>query len=187
LKFLITGLGNIGEQYAHTRHNIGFDIIDAFARDAGAVFEDKRYGFLTSIKIRGRIFYLLKPSTFVNLSGNSVNFWMKKLKIPVENLLVVADDVALPFGVLRLRSKGGDAGHNGLYHISLILGTKNYCRLRFGIGNIFPRGMQVSFVLGSFTPEELNLLPERISKSCEIIESFGLAGAENTMNKYNNK
>lgn len=187
MKFLITGLGNIGEQYAHTRHNIGFDILNAFALDTNAAFDDKRYGFLATTKIKGRIFYLLKPSTYVNLSGNSVSYWLKKLKIPLENLLVVADDVALPFGILRLRARGGDAGHNGLFHISQVLGTNNYCRLRFGIGKDFPRGTQIDHVLGFFTDEEKSQLMDRISKSCEIIQSFGLSGIGITMNKYNNK
>jgi len=187
LKYLITGLGNIGEQYAHTRHNIGFDILDALARTSNIFFEDKRYGFVTTLKFKGKYFYLLKPSTYVNLSGNAVNYWLKKLKIPNENLLVIADDIALPFGVLRLRPGGGDAGHNGLFHISQILGSNKYARLRFGIGNGYPQGMQVDYVLGNFSPEELKNLPSRIEKACDIIISFGLSGVEFTMNQYNNK
>ena len=187
MKYLITGLGNIGEQYAHTRHNIGFDILDAFAGESDTAFADKRYGFLANLKIKGKYFHLLKPSTFVNLSGNAVHYWMKKLSIPLENLLVIADDVALPFGVLRLRPGGGEAGHNGLFHISQILGTRNYARLRFGIGNECPKGMQVEYVLGDFSDEEKNNLPERISKAVEIIKSFVLSGVEITMNQYNNK
>jgi peptidyl-tRNA hydrolase, PTH1 family len=187
LKYLITGLGNTGEQYAHTRHNIGFDILDSLARASNISFEDKRYGAITSLKFKGKIFYFLKPSTFVNLSGRAVDYWLKKLKIPVENLLVVADDIALPFGVLRLRPGGGDAGHNGLFHISQILGTNNYARLRFGIGNDFPQGLQVEYVLGEFSPEEQKNLKSRIDKAVEIIFAFGLSGVELTMNQYNNK
>jgi len=187
MRYLITGLGNFGEQYAHTRHNIGFDILDAFAESFDVAFLDKRYGFLANLKIKGKIFFLLKPSTYVNLSGISVHYWLKKLKIPLENLLVIADDIALPFGVLRLRPRGGDAGHNGLFHISQVLSTRNYARLRFGIGNDFPKGMQVEYVLGQFSPEEQNNLPDRISKTVEIIKSFGLSGIEITMNLYNNK
>lgn len=187
MKYLITGLGNIGEEYAHTRHNIGFDILDALAGTSNVSFEDKRYGQIASLKFKGRYFYLLKPSTFVNLSGRAVDYWLKKLKIPVENLLVVADDIALPFGNLRLRPGGGDAGHNGLSHITQILGTHKYARLRFGIGNNFPLGLQVDYVLGDFTPEELKSLPPRIEKASEIIISFGLSGVELTMNQFNNK
>ena len=187
MKYLIAGLGNIGEQYAHTRHNIGFDILDAMAKASNISFEEKRYGLITALKIKGRFFYLLKPSTYVNLSGRSVDYWMKKHNIPIENLLVIADDIALPFGVLRLRPGGGDAGHNGLFHINEILGTNNYCRLRFGIGNDFPKGMQVEYVLGHFTPDEQLSLDLRITKACEIIQSFGLSGVEYTMNQFNNK
>lgn len=187
MKYLIAGLGNFGEQYAHTRHNIGFDILDALALASNISFEDKRYGFVSVLKIKGRFLYLLKPTTYVNLSGRSVDYWMKKHKIPLENLLVIADDIALPFGVLRLRPGGRDAGHNGLYHISQILGTDKYCRLRFGIGNDFSKGMQVEYVLGQFSSEEQKHLPTRIDKACEIIQSFGLSGVEFTMNQYNNK
>ena len=185
MKYLIAGLGNIGEEYSHTRHNIGFDILDALA--SNIVFEDKRYGFIATLKIKGRIFYLLKPSTYVNLSGRAVDYWMKKHKIPIENLLVVADDISLPFGVLRLKPNGGDAGHNGLFHINEILGTNKYPRLRFGVGNNFPKGLQVEYVLGKFLPEEQENLPSRIEKACEIIKSFGLSGIEFTMNQFNNK
>ncbi len=187
MKYLITGLGNIGEQYAHNRHNIGFEILDALARTSNISFEDKRYGAISSLKLKGKFFCLLKPSTFVNLSGHAVDYWLKKLKIPIENLLVVTDDIALPFGVLRLRPNGGDAGHNGLIHINQVLGTNNYARLRFGIGNDFPQGMQVEYVLGDFSPEEQINLPQRIEKAGEIIISFGISGVELTMNQYNNK
>ncbi len=187
MKYLIAGLGNIGEQYAHTRHNIGFTILDTLAGKAKITFHDKRYGNLATLKIKGKNFYLLKPSTFVNLSGNAVSYWLKKLTIPIENLLVITDDVSLPFGVLRLKPRGGDAGHNGLFHISQVLGTKNYPRLRFGIGNDFPKGMQVEYVLGHFSSEEQTALSTRIDMACEIIQSFGLAGIEISMNQFNNK
>lgn len=187
MKYLITGLGNIGDHYAHTRHNIGFDILDAFAGESDTVFEDKRYGFIANLKLKGKYLHLLKPSTYVNLSGNAVHYWMKKLNIPLENLLVIADDVALPFGVLRLRPGGGDAGHNGLFHISQILGTRNYSRLRFGIGKEFPKGLQVEYVLSYFSEEEQQKLPERVNKAIEIIKSFALSGVEITMNQFNNR
>ena len=153
MKYLIAGLGNIGEEYAHSRHNIGFDILDALAGTSNISFEDKRYGFTATLKIKGRIFYLLKPSTFVNLSGRAVDYWMKKHDITIENLLIVADDLALPFGLLRLKPRGGDAGHNGLFHITQILGTNNYPRLRFGVGNDFLKGTQVDYLLGRCSPE----------------------------------
>ena len=187
MKYLVAGLGNIGPAYEHTRHNIGFDILDALANEAGISFMDKRYGFIGEMKYRARSFWLLKPSTFVNLSGNAVRYWMRKLKIPLENLLVVMDDIALPFGTLRLRARGGDAGHNGLAHINTILGTSNYARLRFGIGSDFPPGTQVGYVLGGWDDEQEKLLPERIELACEIIRSFGVIGLERTMSQYNNR
>lgn len=187
MKYLVVGLGNIGPDYAHTRHNIGFDILDALAGASNISFNDKRYGFIGEMKYRARSYWLLKPSTYVNLSGNAVRYWLKKLKLPVEALLVVVDDIALPFGTLRLRSKGGDAGHNGLAHINTILGTSAYARLRFGIGNEFYSGQQVDYVLGDWTEEQQKLLPERIEMAGEIIKSFGVIGLERTMNMYNNR
>ena len=187
MKYLVAGLGNIGPAYEHTRHNIGFDILDALAKEAGIYFMDKRYGYITEMKYRARSYWLLKPSTFVNLSGNAVRYWMRKLKIPLESLLVLVDDIALPFGILRLRARGGDAGHNGLAHINTILGTSNYARLRFGIGSDFPTGGQVGYVLGGWDEEQEKILPERIELACEIIRSFGVIGLERTMNQYNNK
>jgi PTH1 family peptidyl-tRNA hydrolase len=187
MKYLITGLGNIGSEYANTRHNIGFDILDSLAGESNISFKDKRYGFVVEMKYRARSYWLLKPSTYVNLSGNAVRYWLKKLKLPVENLMVVVDDLALPFGTLRLRSKGGDAGHNGLAHINTILGTSGYARLRFGIGDDFHQGQQVNYVLGDWTDEQKKLLPERIELAGEIIKSFGVIGLERTMNAYNNK
>jgi PTH1 family peptidyl-tRNA hydrolase len=187
MKYLVAGLGNIGNEYAHTRHNIGFDILDALAGASNISFKDKRYGFVSEMKYRARTFVLLKPSTFMNLSGNAIRYWLRKEKLPVENLLVVVDDIALPFGTLRMRAKGGDAGHNGLNHIQTILGTTRYARLRFGIGNDFYSGQQVDYVLSEWTEEQEKALPERIEMAGEIIKSFGVIGLERTMNMYNNK
>ena len=187
MKYLIVGLGNIGNQYKDTRHNIGFTILDALARTSNVVFEDKRYGFISRITFRGRTYVLLKPSTYVNLSGRAVHYWLKKEKVPLEKLLIVVDDLALSFGTLRLRKKGGDGGHNGLAHINQIIGTGNYARLRFGIGNDFYPGNQVDYVLGDWDKEEVNLLPEKIKKAGEIIKSFGFLGIDQTMNLFNTK
>ena len=187
MKYLVVGLGNIGNEYANTRHNIGFDILDALAGASNISFKDKRYGFVAEYKYRARTYWLLKPSTYVNLSGNAVRFWMNKLKLSEKNLLVVLDDLALPFGTLRLRAKGGDAGHNGLAHINTILGTSAYARLRFGIGNDFYPGQQVDYVLGGWEGEEAKLLPERLEMAGEIIKSFGVIGLQRTMNEFNGK
>ena len=187
MKYLVVGLGNIGPDYAHTRHNIGFDILDALAGASNISFKDKRYGFVSEMKSRARTYVLLKPSTFMNLSGNAIRYWLKKEKLPIENLLVVVDDLALPFGTLRLRAKGGDAGHNGLNHIQTIMGTTNYARLRFGVGNDFYSGQQVDYVLSGWTEEQEKALPDRIEMAGEIIKSFGVIGLQRTMNVYNNK
>lgn len=187
MKYLITGLGNIGSEYAHTRHNIGFDVLDVLSGASNIFFEDGRYGFTCSIKLKGKTLILLKPSTYVNLSGKAVDYWLKKHNIPLTNLLVVVDDLALPFGVLRLKPKGGDAGHNGLINITEVLGTSDFARLRFGIGDNFPRGTQVDYVLGQFSNEEKTTLPARINIAMDIIKSFALSGVEITMNLYNNK
>jgi PTH1 family peptidyl-tRNA hydrolase len=188
MKYLIAGLGNIGQEYAVTRHNIGFMTLDAFAKASNVVFDvNKRYGAIAEMKLKNRQLVLLKPSTFMNLSGNAIRYWMQKGKIELENLLVIVDDLALPFGSLRLKPKGSDAGHNGLKHIQETLGTTHYNRLRFGIGNNFPAGAQIDFVLSPFTEEEQKQLPERIEKAVEIIKSFCLAGTEITMNQFNNK
>lgn len=187
MKYLIVGLGNIGAEYHYTRHNIGFRVLDAVAQTFGVVFEDKRYGQLALHRLKGRQLFLLKPSTYMNLSGNAVRYWMQKENISVENLLVVVDDLALPFGTLRLKSKGSDAGHNGLKHIQQILSSPNYPRLRFGIGNDFPKGGQIDYVLGNFTKEEEEALPARIDQCTNIITDFVLAGIQHTMNTYNNK
>lgn len=187
MKYLIVGLGNIGSEYHYTRHNIGFRVLDALAKASNLVFVDKRYGEVAEFKIKGRTLFLLKPSTYMNLSGNAVRYWLQAEKIPVENMLIVVDDLALPFGQLRLKGKGSDAGHNGLKHIQAILGTQNYARLRFGIGNDFPKGGQIDYVLGQFSNDEESVLNERIEIADEIIKSFCLAGLQNTMNLYNNK
>lgn len=185
--FLITGLGNIGPEYAGTRHNIGFRIVDALAKSAGVDFADKRYGFVAEMPLRGNKLYLLKPSTYMNLSGNAVRYWMQQKKIQTENLLVCVDDLALPFGKIRLKPSGSEAGHNGLKHITSVLGTQNYARLRFGIGNEFPRGGQIDWVLGKFPPEELALMDERLDIACEAVKAFCLMGMEFAMTNFNNK
>ncbi|MDR0962155.1 MAG: aminoacyl-tRNA hydrolase [Mediterranea sp.] len=187
MKYLIAGLGNIGPEYHETRHNIGFMMVDALAKDAGATFSDGRYGFTASFSLKGRQILLLKPSTYMNLSGNAVRYWLQKENIPQENLLVAVDDIALPFGTLRLRGKGSDAGHNGLKHIAETLGTQDYARLRFGIGNDFPQGGQVDYVLGRFTLQDWETMPERLKAAGEIIKSFCLAGLSITMNQYNKR
>ncbi len=186
MKYLIAGLGNIGPDYEQTRHNIGFMVLDALAKASNAVFEDRRYGFVATTRLKNRSLILLKPSTFMNLSGNAIRYWLQKEKIENHNLLVVVDDLALPFGTLRMKSKGSDAGHNGLKHIQDLIGT-NYPRLRFGIGSDFPRGRQVDYVLEEFSDEEKMLLPERVETAGEMVRSFCLAGINETMNLYNNK
>lgn len=187
MKYLIVGLGNIGSEYEHTRHNIGFDTLDAFAEASNVFFENQRYGAIATCRLKGHSLLLLKPSTFMNLSGNAVRYWMQQEKIPLEQVLVVVDDLALPFGVLRLKGSGSDAGHNGLKNIQEVLGTQNYARLRFGIGNDFPKGHQVEHVLSHFPAEEQTLMPARLEKAGEIIKSFCLSGLQATMNQFNNK
>lgn len=187
MKFLIVGLGNIGSEYAHTRHNIGFDTLDAFAEASNVVFEDERYGAVATAKVKGHQLILLKPSTYMNLSGNAVRYWMQQENIPLEQVLVIVDDLALPFGALRLKGKGSDAGHNGLKNIQECVGSQNYARLRFGIGNDFHPGGQVDYVLGRFSAEQESEKVKRIAVACDIIKSFCLAGLNITMNQYNNK
>lgn len=160
MKYLIVGLGNIGNEYHNTRHNIGFTILDAFAKASNVFFSENRYGATCEVKLKGRTLILLKPSTFMNLSGNALRYWMQKEKIEIENVLVIVDDIALPFGTLRLKPQGSDAGHNGLKNIQEILGHNNYARLRFGIGNDFAKGRQVEYVLGKWTEEQTAALPE---------------------------
>lgn len=187
MKYLIVGLGNIGSEYDGTRHNIGFSVLDALAKASNVIFEDKRYGFVGSMSVKGQQLILLKPSTYMNLSGNAVRYWMNKENIPVERTLIIVDDLALPLGALRMKPSGSDAGHNGLKHIAATLGTQAYPRLRFGIGNDFPKGCQVDFVLGKFSPEEQEKLKERIELAGEMIKSFCLAGINITMNQFNKK
>ena len=187
MKYLIVGLGNIGNEYAHTRHNIGFDTLDALAEASNVVFQTRRYGDVAEAKLRGHQLVLLKPSTYMNLSGNAVRYWLQQENIPVENFLVVVDDLALPLGTLRLKPKGSDGGHNGLKNIQELLGTQAYARLRFGIGSEFAHGAQVDFVLGHFSDDEEKLKQERIKISIEIIKTFCLAGIQTAMNQYNNK
>jgi PTH1 family peptidyl-tRNA hydrolase len=187
MKYLVVGLGNVGTEYQDTRHNIGFNVLDAFAKASNIFFAENRYGATCEYKIKGRTLILLKPSTFMNLSGNAMRYWMQKENIPIEQVLVVVDDLALPFGSLRLKPKGSDAGHNGLKNIQEILGHNNYARLRFGIGSDFSKGQQVAYVLGKWNKEQFAAIPERAERSIEIIKSFCLAGMELTMTQFNNK
>ena len=186
-KFLIAGLGNMGEKYQDTRHNIGFTILDALAKEREVVFETKKLGDLSRFSHKGRTFILLKPNTYMNLSGKAVNYWLKIENIPLENLLVVTDDLNLPFGTIRIKGKGSSGGHNGLTNINEVLGTQNYARFRFGIGNDYAKGRQVEHVLGTWNEEELENLPERLEKSGKAIVSFAMAGLNNTMNTFNGK
>ncbi|MCH5222157.1 MAG: aminoacyl-tRNA hydrolase [Muribaculaceae bacterium] len=187
MKYLIVGLGNIGEEYRNTRHNIGFMILDAFAEASNISFSTERYGDVGRGRVKNRQVVLLKPSTFMNLSGNAVRYWKDKEGVEPENILIVVDDLALPLGALRMKGKGSDAGHNGLKNIAQMLGTESYPRLRFGIGNDFPRGCQVDFVLGNFNAEDRPMLNERIGVAVEAIREYVLAGIGNAMCKYNNK
>lgn len=186
-KYLIVGLGNVGDEYDMTRHNTGFMVLDAFAKASNIVFEDRRYGFVAEASVKGRKLFLLKPSTFMNLSGNAVRYWLNKENIDISRLLVIVDDLALPLGALRLKPSGSNAGHNGLGNIQSVLGTDRYSRLRVGIGNDFPRGMQVEWVLGRYSQDELSVLQPKFETACEIIRSFVLSGIDITMNAYNKK
>ena len=186
-KFLIVGLGNVGDEYDMTRHNTGFMVLDAFAKASNIVYEDRRYGFVAETSIKGRKVYMLKPSTYMNLSGNAVRYWMNKENIDISRLLVIVDDLALPLGTLRLKASGSNAGHSGLGNIQSVLGTEKYCRLRVGIGNEFQRGMQIQWVLGRYNEEEMKTLQPKIETACEIIKSFVLCGVDFTMNAFNKK
>lgn len=186
-KFLIVGLGNIGAEYVNTRHNIGFKILDHLARTESLTFQTVRLGDLAEYKFKGRTYLLLKPNTYMNLSGKAVQYWLEKEKIPLENLLVITDDLNLPFGSIRIRTKGSDGGHNGLKNIQQILNTQEYARFRFGISDAFKKGQQVNYVLGEWSDEENQLLPERLQLGAEIIRSFGTAGISNTMTTFNGK
>ena len=185
MKYLIVGLGNIGAEYDMTRHNIGFRVADAIAARLGVRFETKRYGDVAMGRAKSAQIVLLKPSTYMNLSGEAVRYWMSTEKIPIERVLVIVDDLALPFGALRLKGKGSDAGHNGLKNIAQLLGSQSYPRLRFGIGNDYPQGKQIDYVLGSFHPEEEARLPQLIEYACEATAAFCLEGITSAMNKYN--
>jgi PTH1 family peptidyl-tRNA hydrolase len=187
LKYLIAGLGNPGKEYENTRHNIGFKILDALAEASNIVFSEERHGWITEYKFKSRTSILLKPTTFMNLSGKAVNYWMQKESIPLENLLVVVDDLSLPLGSLRLRAKGSDAGHNGLKNITQVLGSQDYARLRFGIGDDFRQGQQVDYVLGEWNKQEKLELPALVDTSIEIIKSFATIGVAQTMTFFNKR
>lgn len=187
MKYLVTGLGNIGAEYAETRHNIGFKVLDTIASVSNASFSSGRYGDVAAVRMRGNAVTLLKPSTFMNLSGKAVRYWLQQEKIEISNLLVVVDDIALPFGALRLRGKGSDGGHNGLKNINEMLGGSDYARLRFGIGGDFARGGQIDYVLGEWTRSERESLPERLGIAAQAVETFVCRGLQNAMNEFNNK
>jgi peptidyl-tRNA hydrolase, PTH1 family len=186
MKFLIAGLGNIGDEYAHTRHNIGFDVVMAFINKHGGQFKQDRLAYVSEVKWKGRTFVCICPTTYMNLSGKAVKYWMDKEKIAAENILIIYDDIAIPLEKLRLRSGGSDGGHNGLKSIQESLGSTEYPRLRFGIGNNYPKGRQSDYVLGKWTKEEEPLVKAKISICIDIIESFATIGIQNTMNKFNN-
>ena len=183
-KYLIVGLGNPGDEYALTRHNTGYMILDAFAKASNIVFEDRRYGYVAETSLKGRKVFLLKPTTFMNLSGNAVRYWLNKENIDQKRLLVISDDVALPLGAFRLKAGGSNGGHNGLGHIQQLIG-QDYARLRMGIGNDFPRGGQIDWVLGQYSEDDLKVLQPRFELVCDVIKSFVLAGIDITMNQYN--
>lgn len=185
-KFLIVGLGNIGSEYANTRHNIGFDVVQAFVLKHGGFFKTDRLAEVAEVKWKGKVFVCIKPTTFMNLSGRAFKYYADKEKIELENTLTIVDDIALPLNKLRLRGSGSDAGHNGLKDIQAILGTDKYPKLRFGIGNNYPKGMQVDFVLGKWNKDELPIVNAKIKKSVEAIENFAFIGLERTMNLINN-
>ena len=187
MNYLIVGLGNIGVEYANTRHNIGFMVLDAWAQASNIVFESGRYGSTTTVSFKGRKFTLLKPSTYMNLSGKAVRYWMNELKIQPENLLVISDDLNIPFGTLRLRKNGSAGGHNGLTNISELLGTQDYARIRVGIGNEFGRGQQVGYVLGEFNEDERNEIPEICKRVIDGVKAWATVGADRAMNVVNTK
>ncbi len=186
-KFLVVGLGNIGPKYHNTRHNIGFKVLDALAKEEALSFETKKLGDLTTYKFKGRTIHLLKPNTYMNLSGKAVRYWLEKEKVPLENLLVITDDINLPFGTIRLKAKGSAGGHNGLKDIEIQLNTSKYNRFRFGVGAEFSKGRQVDYVLGEWDHDEESAMPERLEKGIALIKSFATAGLSNTMSTYNGK
>lgn len=187
MKYLIVGLGNIGDEYVGTRHNVGFRAVDAFAQKQGAEWADKRYGAIARTRVKNTELILLKPSTYMNLSGQAVRYWAQQEKIPVEHLLVIVDDLSLPVGKIRMRGSGSDGGHNGLKNIASCMMTQNYPRIKFGIGNEFPKGTQVDFVLGQFSDEDNRIINEKLDYVGEMIKSFCLQGLDRTMNQYNKK
>lgn len=186
-KFLIVGLGNIGEEYRETRHNIGFKVVEALASSESASFKSVRFGEIAEVKVKGRTVLLLKPNTYMNLSGKAVKYWMDAEKIPIENVLVITDDLNLSFGTIRIKAKGSDGGHNGLKSLQAELQSQAYPRFRFGISDAFKKGQQVDYVLGKWSAEEMKLLPERLEISAEAIKSFVFSGLQNTMNQFNGK
>jgi len=187
LKYLIAGLGNVGDKYAGTRHNIGFEVLDALAGASNLVFMLKRHAYEVEYRFKGQTLVLIKPTTYMNLSGKAINYWLQQEHIPVENLLVIVDDLALPFGTIRIKAKGSAGGHNGLEHISQTLGHQNFARIRYGIGSEFNTGEQIDYVLGKWSVAEKKLLPERLEKMGEAIKNFATLGIERTMNFFNNK
>ena len=187
MKYLIVGIGNKGEEYKETRHNVGFKVAEKIAESLEAPFKSTNFGWMAEGRYKGRKVFILKPDTYVNLSGNAVKYWMQKENIPLENILIITDDLALPFGSLRLKGKGSDAGHNGLKNIQQVLNTPNYARLRFGISADFEKGKQIDYVIGEWSDEERDKLPERIEKFSEAALSFVFAGLSNTMNSFNKK
>ena len=187
MKYLIVGLGNMGSEYEGTRHNVGFRIVDALAASCNAQFQDRRYGFVAQARIKNAQVVMLKPTTFMNLSGNAVRYWMQQEKIPLENLLIVVDDLSLPVGALRMKQNGSAAGHNGLKHIAQMLGTEGYNRLKVGLGNDFPKGCQIDFVLGRFGAEDEKIITEKTPVACDAIKAFVLSGIQFAMCHYNGK
>ena len=187
MKYLIVGLGNIGEEYRQTRHNVGFMILDAIAVASNISFQTERYGDVGRARLKNKQVVLLKPSTYMNLSGNAVRYWAEKEKIPTDHILVLVDDVALPLGAIRIKPSGSDAGHNGLKNIAAMLGTQNYPRLRFGIGNDYPRGGQIEYVLGRFPAEQMQVVEQRIPLAIDAVKTAVLAGLQTAMCDYNNK
>ena len=187
MKYLVVGLGNPGSKYENTRHNIGFKVVEAFAKEREGKFALDKQAEVSEVKFKGRTIFLAKPTTFMNLSGKAVNYWMQKEKIPIENVLVITDDIALPFGKLRMKGKGSDGGHNGLKDIQATLNTSQYARLRFGVGSDFHKGRQVDYVLGEWTSDEEGLMDERIGVAKEFIKGFATIGLQRTMSNWNNK
>ena len=187
MKYLVVGLGNIGAEYASTRHNMGFMVLDAWAQASNIVFQSGRYGSMAEYSFKGRKFFLLKPSTYMNLSGNAVRYWLNELNIPMENLIVICDDLNLPFGTIRMRKKGSDGGHNGLKNIQELIGSQDYARIRIGIGNDFARGQQIDFVIGEISREEAEMMPEISKKVIAGCKDFSTIGPDRAMNILNAK